>query len=242
MVIEPGLVLLAPAVLVILGTVLFVSSPAIRRAPPIKLATPASLAGAAARGRTLLGNTHFIGLLLPTVVAGLVSGNLTIAIPAAFPGTEGAAAAGIVLGLFAGGSAVGGLVFGALRIPGQARVQVIALAVILVVLSTVVGLTGDAVWMTVAVVASGVFFSPVMIVAYFAANDFGGEHRKTESTTWVNTSHNIGAAAGSALAGIVIEVTGVNESFLTVGGIAVLLLAVASVLAYRRVKEFSRQA
>jgi predicted MFS family arabinose efflux permease len=190
----------------------------------------------------LLGNTHFIGLLLPAVVAGLVSGNLTIAIPAAFPGTEGAAAAGIVLGLFAGGSAAGGLVFGALRIPGQARVQVIAIAFILVVLSTAVGLTGDAVWMTVAVVTAGVFFSPVMIVAYFAANDFGGEHRKTESTTWVNTSHNIGAAAGSALAGIVIEVTGVNESFLTVGGIAVLLLAVASVLAYRRVKEFSRQA
>ena len=183
-----------------------------------------------------------IGLLLPAVVAGLVSGNLTIAIPAAFSGTEGAAAAGITLGLFAGGSAVGGLVFGALRIPGQARVQVIAIAVILMVLSTAVGLTGDAVWMTVTVVASGVFFSPVMILAYFAANDFGGEHRKTESTTWVNTSHNIGAAAGSALAGIVIEVTGVNESFLAVGAIALLLLVVASFLAYRRVKEFSRQA
>ena len=242
MVIEPGLVLLVPAVLVILGTVLFVSSPAIRRATHIKPAAHTSVEGSAARGRTLLGNTHFIGLLLPAVVAGLVSGNLTIAIPAAFPGTEGAAAAGIVLGLFAGGSAVGGLVFGALRIPGQARVQVIAIAVILMVLSTAVGLTGDAVWMTVTVVAAGVFFSPVMIVAYFAANDFGGEHRKTESTTWVNTSHNIGAAAGSAMAGIVIEVAGVKESFLTVGGIAVLLLVVASVLAYCRVEEFSLQA
>ena len=239
MVIEPGLVLLVPAVLVILGTVLFVSSPAIRHTPHIKPAIDTSAGGSAARGRTLLGNTHFIGLLLPAVVAGLVSGNLTIAIPAAFPGTEGAAAAGIVLGLFAGGSAVGGLVFGALRIPGQARVQVIAMAVVLMVLSTAVGLTGDVVWMTVTVVAAGVFFSPVMIVAYFAANDFGGEHRKTESTTWVNTSHNIGAAAGSALAGIVIEAAGVNESFLTVGGVALLLLVVASVLAYHRVAEFS---
>ena len=239
MVIEPGLVLLVPAVLVILGTVLFVSSPAIRHTPHIKPAIDTSAGGSAARGRTLLGNTHFIGLLLPAVVAGLVSGNLTIAIPAAFPGTEGAAAAGIVLGLFAGGSAVGGLVFGALRIPGQARVQVIAMAVVLMVLSTAVGLTGDVVWMTVTVVAAGVFFSPVMIVAYFAANDFGGEHRKTESTTWVNTSHNIGAAAGSALAGIVIEAAGVNESFLTVGGVALLLLVMASVLAYHRVAEFS---
>ena len=237
-VIAPGLVLLVPAGLVILGTVLFVLSPAIRHVPHIRPATSTSVESSAAAGRTLLGNTHFIGLLLPAVVAGLVSGNLTIAIPAAFPGTEGAAAAGIVLGLFAGGSAVGGLIFGALRIPGQARVQVIAIAFMLVVLSTAVGLTGDAVWMTVAVVTAGVFFSPVMIVAYFAANDFGGKYRKTESTTWVNTSHNIGAAAGSALAGVVIEVTGVNESFLAVGATAVLLLVVASVLACRRVKEF----
>ena len=241
-VIEPGLVLLVPAVLVILGTVLFVSSPAIRRTPCPEPAAETTVARSAARGRTLLGNTHFIGLLLPALVAGLVSGNLTIAIPAAFPGTEGAAAAGIVLGLFAGGSAVGGLVFGALRIPGHARLQVIAIAVILVVLSTAVGLTGNAVWMTVTVMAAGVFFSPVMIVAYFAANDFGGDQRKTESTTWVNTSHNIGAAAGSAMAGLVIEVAGVNESFLAVGGTTVLLLMGASVLAYRRVNEFSLQA
>ena len=236
-VIEPGLVLLVPAVLVILGTGLFVSSPAIRHTPHPQLAGESTPGPSAVQGRSLLRNTHFIGLLLPALVAGLVSGNLTIAIPAAFPGTEGAAAAGVVLGLFAGGSAVGGLIFGALRIPGQARLQVIAIAVILVGLSSAVGLTGNPVWMTVTVVAAGAFFSPVMIVAYFAANDFGGDHRKTESTTWVNTSHNIGAAAGSALAGIVIEVAGVNASFLAIGGIAVLLLVDASVLAYRRVEE-----
>ena len=191
------------------------------------------------RGPTLLGTTHIIGLLLPALVAGLVSGNLTIAIPAAFPGTDGAAAAGIVLGLFAGGSAVGGLIFGALQLPGRARFQVIAIAAILVALSSAIGLTGNAVWMTVTVVAAGAFFSPVMIVAYFAANDFGGDHRRTESTTWVNTSHNIGAAAGSALAGIVVQIAGVNASFLVIGALAWLILAGASVLAARRIAVLS---
>jgi len=236
-VIEPGLVLLVPAVLVILGTVLFVSSPVIRNTPHRQNAFRSSSALSAAQRVPLLGNLHFLGLLMPALVAGLVSGNLTIAIPAAFPGTAGAAAAGIVLGLFAGGSAVGGLLFGALRVPGRARFQIIAIAGILVLFQSAVGLTGNAVWMAMTVVAAGAFFSPVMIVAYFAANDFGGEDRKTESTTWVNTSHNVGAAIGSALAGMVIQVAGVNASFLTAGGIAVLVLVAAFVLASRRIEE-----
>ena len=233
----PGAVLLVPAVLVVLGTLLFVFSPAIRHAPVVTPGGPGAAAGDGAaapvsvRGRSLLSNTHFLGLLLPAVVAGLVSGNLTIALPAAFPGPDGAATAGILLGLFAGGSAVGGLLFGALRIPGPARAQVIAIALTLAALSTVIGLTGGPVWMGAAVVSAGLFFSPVMIVAYFAATDFGGPHRKTESTTWVNTSHNIGGAAGSALAGIVIESLGVNASFFVVGGLAVLLLGAAAVAA-----------
>ncbi|WP_104082975.1 MFS transporter [Cryobacterium sp. Y11] len=238
-IIEPGLVLLVPAVLVVLGTGLFVSSPAIRHAPRTRNAGHSTSAPSTVRGPTLLGNTHFIGLLLPALVAGLVSGNLTIAIPAAFPGTSGTAAAGIVLGLFAGGSAVGGLIFGALQVPGRARFQVIAIAVILVALSSAIGLTGNTVWMTVTVVGAGAFFSPVMIVAYFAANDFGGDHRRTESTTWVNTSHNIGAAAGSALAGIVVQIAGVNASFLAIGALAVLILTGASVLAFRRIQALS---
>ena len=239
-VIEPGFVLLVPAALVVLGTGLFVTSPAIRHAPRAHAVDNATSGRSAVRGPTLLGNSHFVGLLLPALVAGLVSGNLTIAIPAAFPGTGGAAAAGVVLGLFAAGSAAGGLVFGAIKVPGRARFQVIAIAVILVMLSSMIGLTGNAAWTTVMVVAAGAFFSPVMIVAYFASTDFGGDRRKTESTTWVNTSHNIGAAAGSALAGIVIQNAGVAASYLATGGMALLLLAGAAVLATRRSETLAR--
>lgn len=229
----PGWVLLAPAVLVIAGTIMFVSAPAIRRAP-----APVVVEFTTSKPRpTLLGNPRFLGLLMPAVVAGLISGNLTIAVAAAFPGTSGAAAAGIVLGLFAGGSAVGGLIFGAVPIAGRLRFQVILIALILSGLSTLVGvisgLTGNGFWMATAIVVTGLFFSPVMIVAYFGANDFGGDTRKTESTTWVNTGHNIGAAVGSAIAGIVIQVSGVPRSFFVAGAIASFLLVAAYVLASR---------
>lgn len=245
----PGFVLLVPAVLVISGTVMFVSSPAIRREPPVSTvfpvnaeSNPHSSSESSPKARTkkrptLLRNPHFLGLLLPAIVAGLISGNLTIAVPAAFPGTSGAAAAGIVLGLFAGGSAVGGLIFGAMPIAGRPRFQVILIALILSGLSTLVGvisgLTGNGFWVATAIVVTGLFFSPVMIVAYFGANDFGGDTRKTESTTWVNTGHNIGAAIGSAIAGIVIQTSGVPQSFFVAGAIAVFLLVAAYVLASR---------
>ena len=227
----PGLVLLVPAVLVVVGTLLFVSAPAIRRERTIVVEDSTR----SIRRPTLLGNPRFLGLLMPAVVAGLISGNLTIAIPAAFPGTSGAVAAGIVLGLFAGGSAVGGLIFGSLPIAGRPRFQVILIALILACVSTLVGvisgLGGNGFWMAIAIVAAGSFFSPVMIVAYFGANDFGGDTRKTESTTWVNTSHNIGGAAGSAIAGIVIQASGVPQSFFIVGALSLALLIAAWVLA-----------
>ena len=230
----PEFVLLVPAVLVISGTVMFVSSPAIRRQPPVSTIVSANTEPSP----TLLRNPHFLGLLLPAIVAGLISGNLTIAVPAAFPGTGGAVAAGIVLGLFAGGSAVGGLVFGALPIVGRPRFQVIVIALVLAVLSTFVGVTaglaGSGFWMATAIVAAGLFFSPVMIVAYFGAHDFGGDTRKTESTTWVNTSHNIGAAVGSAIAGIVIQASGVPQAYFVVGAISLAVLAAAWVLASRK--------
>jgi sugar phosphate permease len=94
--------------------------------------------------------------------------------------------------------------------------------------------------MAAAIVVTGLFFSPVMIVAYVGANDFGGETRKTESTTWVNTSHNIGGAAGSAVAGIVIQASAVPQSFFVAGAIAVVLLVAAWFLASRRVLTSSR--
>ena len=74
---------------------------------------------------------------------------------------------------------------------------------------------------------AGVFLSPTMIVAYFAANGFGGTTRQNAATTWVNTSHNVGAAAGSVCAGILIESAGTNEAILVAlcGSAAILAIS-----------------
>ncbi|PQZ53487.1 hypothetical protein CQ040_15730 [Microbacterium sp. MYb54] len=68
-----------------------------------------------------------------------------------------------------------------------------------------------------------------MIVAYFAAHQAGGEHRQNSATTWVNSSHNVGASLGSALAGIIIiQAISVPAAIIgIVAGAAALLIASA---------------
>lgn len=76
--------------------------------------------------------------------------------------------------------------------------------------------------------SADLFFSPVMIVAYIAAHAAGGGPHQNAATTWVNTNHNVGGAAGSALAGILIQTAGTPTAILTIGIAAAVLLATSA--------------
>lgn len=223
--IAPGTALLVPAGLVLVGGLLFVATRAVGDMQP----QPHPAAGSR-RVPLLVLDPRFMAFLLPALAAGAISGSISITVPVVLAGDGGPAAAGIALGLFAGGSAVGGLLFGALRIPGSALRQLLVLTAALVALSSFVALATGAIAVAAVLAAAGLFFSPVMIVAYFAAHRAGGEHRQTSATTWVNTSHNIGAATGSAVAGIIIQVATVPAATLGIAAVAVLLLLVSAVL------------
>ena len=101
---------------------------------------------------------------------------------------------------------------------------------LLVVASSAASLTRSTIPLAVLVLLTGIFLSPVMIVAYFAANEFGGQTRQTESTTWVNTSHNVGAAAGSAGGGLLIEAWSANIAFAASAAAAAVILAVSAAI------------
>lgn len=221
----PGIVLLAPAFLVIAGGLVFVSGRVVREMPSRAIVTDAE------RLPSLMRRRAFVGILLPVLVAGGVSGALSVSVPVIMTGHSGSTAAGIALGLFAAGSAVGGLLFGALTIPGGAARQLVALAAALLALSSLLAVVTGAVGISVVLASAGLFFSPIMIVAYVAAQGSGGEHQQNSATTWVNTSHNIGASAGSALAGILIQSHGVPLSIIAVVAAGVLLVAAGGALA-----------
>jgi predicted MFS family arabinose efflux permease len=227
-IIAPGAALFVPAGLVVIGGLLFVSTPAVggmkSHDPDLTAAT---------RGRSLLLQPRFIGLLLPVLVAGVVSGTVSVAIPVVLAEHGGSAAAGIALGLFAGGSALGGLLYGSLKVPGSSARQLIVLATTLLVASSLTALATGFLAVSIVLAIAGLFFSPVMIVAYVAAHAAGGEHQQNAATTWVNTGYNIGGAAGSALAGVLIQAAGAPTAIPGIGIAAAVLLATSAILARR---------
>ncbi|MGM1017457.1 MAG: MFS transporter [Actinomycetota bacterium] len=223
--IAPGAALLVPAGLVLVGGLLFVVTRTVGEMAP----QPRADAGSR-RDRPLVFDPRFVAVLIPTLVAGAVSGSIGVSVPVVVSDAGGPAAAGIALGIFAGGSAVGGLLFGALRVPGSPLRQLLVLSAALVAISSLIALAAGAVSVTIVLAAAGLFFSPVMIVAYFAAHQAGREHRQNSATTWVNTGHNIGAAAGSALAGIIIQAASVPAATMGIASGAALLLVAGAVL------------
>ena len=226
-IIQPSTALLIPAALILVGTALMMSSPAMAATP-----VDASSRDAASTA-PLLTEPRFIALLLPVLAAGLVVGTVYVAVPAMIATLGNAAAVGAVLALFAAGSAVGGLVYGALHITVSSQRQLMILATLFIIASAGAGLTTSTISLGLVISAAGLFLSPVMIVAYFAANAFGGTTRQTESTTWVNTAHNVGAAAGSALSGFLVESWNVSSTFLTTAGTAAVFVALSAGISAR---------
>ncbi|HXH36165.1 MAG TPA: MFS transporter [Plantibacter sp.] len=227
-VVAPGAALFVPAALVIVGGLLFVATPTVGGMGARDRSVPS-----VDRGSSLLLRPRFVGLLLPVLVAGAVSGTISVAIPVVLAEYGGSAAAGIALGLFAGGSALGGLLFGALKVPGSPARQLVVLATLLLLASSSIVAVSGVAAVSVVLAAAGLFFSPVMIVAYVAAHVAGGEHQQNAATTWVNTGHNVGAAAGSALAGVLIQSIGTAGAIIAIGAGALGLLVASSALARR---------
>ncbi len=220
--ISPSAVLLLPAALVVMGTLLMISSPAAQ-----EQRVSSTFEDSPAAEPSLLKQRKFLALLLPVVATGFVVGTVYVAIPAVLHGPHTEAAIGMVLAAFAAGSAVGGLLYGASRLKVSSHKQLLALTTLLTAATAAIMTTTTALGLGLVLLVAGLFLSPIMIVAYFTASGFGGVREQNTATTWVNTSHNVGAAAGSVLAGMMIDMTGTNGAILTAmcGSVAILLIS-----------------
>jgi len=229
-VLAPGHALLIPAGLVVTGGLAFAASGTVASMP----AGTAPQHRDGGKLRPLVLHSSFVALLIPALVAGGVAGMVSVTIPAAVADQGGAGIAGIALGLFAAGSVVGGLLYGALNVPGTPPAQLLAMCTALVAASSMVGLTDSGVWLSVILFLAGMFFSPVMIVAYLAAHAAARGRQQNSATTWVNTSHNLGSTLVIAAAGVLIQQTSVPVSTATIGAVSLALLAVGAAMGARR--------
>ena len=122
-------------------------------------------------------------------------------------------AASLVIGVYAVGSFVIGIIVGALNLQMPLQRQ-LAIAVAIIALTAVPLLVADTVpLLALAVFVSGLAISPTFITAFGLIERRVPEAQLTEGITWVMTGIGIGMAVGSFAAGWVIDEFGARHGF-----------------------------
>ncbi|GAA1552204.1 hypothetical protein GCM10009678_38890 [Actinomadura kijaniata] len=153
---------------------------------------------------------------------------MTFLLPEPFLAPEPLLAAGAAL--FAAGSAMGGLAYGAVTWRADVRVRLALLGVLLGGAVAAAGSMPEVATLAGAVGVAGLFVSPLLGTASLIADESAGPGSRTRAGAWVNTAFNAGPSTGTAGAGMLLG--GVPLAWCT--ALAALPLLATAVAARRR--------
>ncbi|WP_093575431.1 MFS transporter [Amycolatopsis rubida] len=132
------------------------------------------------------------------------------------------------MALFAGASALGGLLYGRLNPRMAVERQLLVLGTALIGVSATAGLIGSTPALVVGNGIAGGFIAPLLIVGYLAADARTDPTVRTEASSWINTAINLGAAAGSGLLGATTETTAPGTALAICAAAAAFVLLVSA--------------
>lgn len=224
----PAAAVLMGAVLVVAGTFGFVTSPAVARMPG-RVPAPKEATGAR-KPRVAAG-------IVPPVVAaggvGLSLGALDLLVLAfAEQRGHGDDVVAWIFAALSAGSAVGGLLYGAVEWRSGARVRLSLLTAGLGFALVGAGLAPNLATLTGAIVCAGLFVAPALTTAYLVADESAPSGARTQAGAWVNTAVNAGISAGAATSGLLVAHLSPPLGFALAGATA--LLAASAVGMGRR--------
>lgn len=167
----------------------------------------------------LLGSFFFVGLALGSIAVAAVA-------YADGHGNANGPVSSYLLSALGFGALVGGLAYGARHWAGppegRLRLLIAALAAGYLPLALVPGVPA----MTFLAGVSGVFLAPALACAFVVVDRHAPQGTVTEAFSWLVTTFGVGAAAGTAVVGPVIERGGASAGFGVsgAGGVAALLV------------------
>jgi MFS family permease len=137
--------------------------------------------------------------------------------------------AGLILGTYALGSAIGGLWYGSRtwRAPLERRF-VITMAI------TVAGVATfwaepSLVSLDLSMLVAGLTISPTLIAGYSLVERQASDARRTEAMTWLSSTISVGVAIGSSIAGHLVDVAGPRPGYVFAAGCGLLAIVVCLV-------------
>jgi MFS family permease len=217
----------AASLLCVAGTVVFALQ---RRTEPTPKPRPSRLPGAAGlAARRRLPAAGLATLAPAFLLIGAMFSSIDLSTVAFATELGHRPVAGLILGTFALGSAVGGLWYGSRnwRAPVGRRFTITAAITVLGV-STFWAVPGLLALDAVGFVA-GLAISPTLMAGYAILERQAQPHRQTEAMAWLSSTISVGVALGSALAGHIIDAHGARWSFAVAAacGAAGVLICVA---------------
>ncbi|MFE0852633.1 MFS transporter [Streptomyces mutabilis] len=207
------------AFLVVTGTLAFASSPAAALLRPTgseKSEGPVPGWGGTGQGRALLQ---------PVVVAACVGVSVSAVdlLVVAYAGERGLGDGAVawVLAALSVGSAVGGLVNGAVTWSSPTRARLPFFAAGLGLCLAVAGLAPGLGTLIPAVMCAGLFVAPALTTAYLVADESAAPGFRVRAGTWCNTAVNAGMSGGAAAVGLLVERLPLPACFAVSGAVAV---------------------
>jgi len=161
----------------------------------------------------VIKNKRVQAIVLATTLVGGFFGSIAI-VTVAFAQHRGhEAQSGILLAIWAMGSAVAAIVNGVIKwkLPSAARFLIFLLA--LTLLSIPMLFAHSMIWLAVALFFNGFAIAPLVINAYGVAEGAVPAEQITETLTWVVAGMPVGGALSSALSGQVIDRFGAEIAF-----------------------------
>ncbi|WP_217254514.1 MFS transporter [Streptomyces sp. AC602_WCS936] len=214
----PAVGVVLSAFLVVTGTLAFVSSPAaalLRPAGPEKDDGPVPGRDGTGQGRALLQ---------PVVVAACVGVSVSAVdlLVVAYAGERGLGDGAVawVLAALSVGSAVGGLLNGAVAWNSPTRARLPLFAAGLGLCLAAAGLAPGLGTLIPAVTCAGLFVAPALTTAYLVADESAAPGFRVRAGTWCNTAVNAGMSAGAAAVGLLVERLPLPVCFALSGAVA----------------------
>ncbi|WP_236651939.1 MFS transporter [Streptacidiphilus neutrinimicus] len=223
---------LSALILLAVGTLMFCAQG--RTEPPVHPHTHATAAGSALRTRGLLV------LVLTFVGVGAVFGSVEVVTVAFADHLHHKALSSVVLAIYALGSCVAGIVFGALHLKGPLSrrflVGIVTLGLSMLPLLFVKNLVA----LAVALFVAGLSISPTMVTTMALVERIVPTAKLTEGMTWTTTGLAVGVAFGSSAAGWTVDAAGASSGYWVTVAAAGLSVA-AAFLGSRRLRSAPEQ-
>jgi MFS family permease len=159
-------------------------------------------------------------MVLVFVAMGMIFGSMEVVTVAFAEELGSKGMSGVVLAVFALGSMIAGLTYGARHFTSPAaRRFVIGMAALGPGVSLF--LLAESLWvLAIAMFVAGLACAPTIITGNGLVQDMVGRHQLTEALTWVGTSIGIGASLGASVAGASVDAAGADAGFLVTVGAA----------------------